>query len=144
MTRTVSMLGNLTMRAVLGAGLPLTAMILYAGAAQASGSVTFQEVARLIAKNPALEREVRQHIEATQLGYEAIVCDGTRLGRHWVHLGGRRIAPYTCTLGDRLLNLEADAVYVDAAGTVLDDPGERPARAVVVEEYNPRGAWAPR
>lgn len=89
--------------------------------AQGGGSVTFKEVRSL------LDEAALQHLESAYSIDEIGV--GVRLGRHYSHLGGARVAPYeflaTASAATGLafsVTIHAEVVFLDAAGKPTEDP----------------------
>ena len=77
-----------------------------------------------------------------------MVCIADRHGNHWKFLGGGRAAPYECSIGDRLLKIDAERTYYDINGHKLGQLGQAPdkrlfERAKSFRESNVRWAWSP-
>ena len=60
------------------------------------GSLMLDELMPLIGKAPALKREVNQALAGIKKKAADVICTGYRFPGQWVHLGGMRVAPYTC------------------------------------------------
>lgn len=76
------------------------------------GSISFTEVTELMDKDTSLE----MLMALNERGVDAanLVCSGTRLGRHWAHLGGLRIAPFVCDLTGATLQIEGEISFLNS------------------------------
>ena len=107
-------------------------------AAKAGGSISLEDVVtRLAGQSPKLMAEV--HTELAQSGktIDDIVCGGTRLGRHWKHLGGLRIPSFDCQINNKSLMIDGAVHFYDAAG----NEGAGPATAMYVSLSAVKWAW---
>ena len=110
--------------------------------AYAAGSLPLEEVLIAVKDDPKLVTEIKTELARSGLAATTVVCVGARHGRHWVYLGGMRAAPYTCKIGDRALEIEADRVYFDANGRKLGDVEHAsPQQAKTFRESNFRWTW---
>jgi hypothetical protein len=113
-------------------------VLLASTAGQAGGSLPMNEVVnRLAGQSPALMIEIAQRVKANALQLSDIVCTGTRLGRHFTHLGGLRIPTFRCDIGQSVLILEGDTNFYDAAGA----PEAGPDTAVYAVSSSPSWNW---
>jgi hypothetical protein len=92
---------------------------------EGGGSLPLGDVLRVAKPYPNLINEVRLALLNAGLRREQVTCAGRRLSRAWPHLGGQRVAPYECRIGERLLVVRSVANYFDRNGHKLaaDDPG---------------------
>lgn len=96
-------------------------VVLFPSAAFAGGSVGYDDVALLLDKKPALKKLILSTFNVPKVG------DAVRLGRHFEHLGGARIAPYEFVVTSKvsgkkfLLSIQCDTVFVDADGKPIKD-----------------------
>src|SRR5215469_14297157 len=67
------------------------------------GTLSLADLMPTIAKSAPLQREVRQALIASKKTADDVTCDGMRFPGQWVHLGGLRVAPYTCDFGGKWL-----------------------------------------
>jgi hypothetical protein len=111
------------------------AALVAASPASAGGSISLTDVLAAAKGEPNLAEEVAKSLEASKTGEDDVVCSATRLGRHFDNLGGQRIAPYECEIGDRVLEIDAQVRMFDAEGREIDlgDP-DTPAKAAEVKE----------
>ncbi len=108
---------RMTMRIVgLSAGLALLS-----GAAVAGGSIAYTDVKSDGAVTDKLHGEVSEKAGQASVAVADIICTGGRLGRHWAHLGGARIAPFECKIGPMTLEIDARTTFVDEGGAELSD-----------------------
>ncbi len=80
--------------------------------AHATGPITLSEILGMMTTEPGTRSEIEQEVQSGGLSSEDIMCSGSRLGRHWAHIGGQRIAPFKCELKDRRLTIEADTDFL--------------------------------
>jgi hypothetical protein len=92
---------------------------------EGGGSLPLGDVLRVAKPYPNLINEVRLALLKAGLKRDHVTCSGQRLSTAWTHLGGQRVAPYECRIGDRSLVVRAVANYFDRNGHKLagDDPG---------------------
>ncbi len=76
------------------------------------GSISFTEVTELMDKETSLEMLMALQERGVNAG--SLVCSGTRLGRHWTHLGGLRIAPFVCDLSTAKLQILSDVSFLNS------------------------------
>lgn len=109
------------------------------GTANAGGSVSLEDVVNgLAGQSPKLMREIRAELKASGKTVADVVCGGTRLGRHWAHLGGLRIPTFGCTINGKDLTIEGAVHFYDDAGTY--DAGPETAKYAVFS--NPKWRWS--
>lgn len=87
--------------------------------------------------SPKLMKEIRASLEASQTKLSDMRCDGVRLGRHFVHLGGARIAPYSCDVGRAKPELDGEVEFYDDHG----NEDAAPEAAMYVFEHSPSLNW---
>jgi hypothetical protein len=84
------------------------------------GSLPLDDRMALIAKNPKLKQEVTEALAKIGKKSEDIICSGMRFPGSWRHLGGARVAPYTCDFQGKWLQIRADVRLTDKSGKVYD------------------------
>ena len=109
---------------------------------EGGGSLPLNDVLRVAKPYPNLINEVRLALLDAGVVREQVICSGQRLSKAWAHLGGQRIAPYECRIGQRLLVVRAVASYFDRNGHKLG-PAESdvPQKAVRLAEARLTWAW---
>lgn len=110
---------NMVLAAALISSAPL-----FLSPAIAGGSVEIDQVMQLAGQSPELMQEINTELKASGNVLSQIVCDGNRLGRHWQHLGGLRIPPYTCPIGNRILELNATITFFSDDASLPDGEKE--------------------
>jgi hypothetical protein len=89
--------------------------------AHAGGSIALSDAMTNFNAPPALTDEIKGAIRAANVATDNVICNATRFGRHWTHLGGGRASPYECRIGDKTLIITGTHEYRDGAGNVLDE-----------------------
>ena len=106
--------------------------------AKASGSISFEDVVmRLAGQSQKLMKEINTELVSNGGAISDIVCDGTRLGKHWKHLGGLRIPTFECAIGQKSLTVEGDVFFYDSKGKA----GAEPMAAMYVALSDPKWTW---
>lgn len=77
------------------------------------GSLPLDDVLAIAKPYPNLVLQVRLELVRANLKREQVVCTGSRFGNSWVELGGARLAPYQCKIGNRTLMISASQSYFD-------------------------------
>jgi hypothetical protein len=119
------------------------AAVLCSPSAMAGGSVSLREVLKS-AKSAKLNEEVNAALKnsKTAKAGEEPVCSATRIGRHFGSLGGERIAPYTCEIDGRFLDIDAKVSLQDAEGRDLDvEAPDTPGKAAKVTQDEFTWRW---
>lgn len=129
------------------AGLALAALAVLLGsnaATRAGGSVPLDDVMGATRSAAGLSAEISSRLSASRSNAEEVTCDATRLGRHWEHLGGARVAPYTCHIGSEVLEINAKQTFLDERGTQLNasDP-QLSAQTRSIRESEFTWSWRP-
>ena len=110
--------------------------------AWADGTLGLGEVLIAVEKAPKLVAEIRAELAKNKLTPAEVTCIAARHGRHWTYLGGGRVAPYRCDIGQRSLVIEAVTVYFDSQGKLLGDLDKvDPKQAKTFQESDFRWAW---
>jgi hypothetical protein len=106
------------------------------------GSLPLAEVLDLAKPYPNLVTQVRLRLVASNLKKEQVTCSGQRLANTWPQLAGRRLAPYSCTIGRRTVTITADQLFYDKAGYKLKagDP-DLAVKATKVVESRLKWSW---
>ena len=140
----MSALRRFGIRAVALAGL----CVIWTAPARAPGSLGLDEVLGAVSAAPELVRQIEVELRKRDLKIGDVICVAARHGNHWKHLGGGRAAPYECSIGDRVLKIDAERTYYDINGHKLGQLGQAPdkrlfERAKSFRESNVRWAWSP-
>jgi hypothetical protein len=109
--------------------------------AWADGTLGLDEVLLAVGKAPKLVAAIQAELDKNGLKVGDVTCLGARHGNHWKYLSAFRAAPYECKIGKRMVTIEADRVYFDARGTILDDDKIDPKRAKTFKEDKFRWTW---
>ena len=119
---------------LLGAALSILAVDQAAACDLTNANCRALELASL---SPKLMKEIKRELDASETKLSDIRCQGLRLGRHFVHLGGARIVPYSCNVGTAKLELDGVADFYDDRG----NEGAGPETAMYVFELSPSWSW---
>jgi hypothetical protein len=107
------------------------------------GSLPLDDVRPLIDKSPKLKDEVTSALAKAGKKAEEIICSGARFPREWVTLGGARVAPYECEIGDQTLTIRADVRITGRKGKAYEKiTRDAMKNAETVTEDNPTWSWA--
>jgi hypothetical protein len=128
-----------------------TALVLFAGSAFAFdtsklgqvGSLPLDDMKGLIAKSPKLKGEVDEAVAKIAKKPDEIMCNGMRFPGAWKELGGVRVSPYSCQLGDKWLQVRAKVQVTGKRGKLyarVDKEAMR--RAENVLETDPTWTWS--
>lgn len=71
------------------------------------GSVPLEDLSPLLKKTPKLNAEVEAAVSKSGKKADEIMCTGQRFPGSWEHLGGQRVAPYVCQIGERWVKIRA-------------------------------------
>lgn len=114
-----------------------------AGPAHAGGSVALAERIGLVGQDTRLMGEIAEQLAKSNLQIGDVICSGTRLGHQWQHLGGLRVLPYACPIGDRTLMVDGQRLFFDNAGRQVDTDagGSAFEGAAYVSEFGPTWSW---
>ena len=114
------------------------------GVACAGGSVSLSEVMELSSNTRGLHQELTRSLGAAQSEADDVTCSATRIGRHLGALGGARVGPYECRIGNRIVTIRSKVELLDSEGRALqnDDPGVA-TRAVAARESEFEWEWRP-
>jgi len=97
-------------------GLAFICACAVAQSASAGGTIAYVDVVASGAAPDELQAEVSGRAADLGVAVEDIICEGGRLGRYWTQLGGERIAPFTCPIGQATLEIEAAPTFIDETG----------------------------
>jgi hypothetical protein len=98
----------------LGCGLALASLT----AAQAGGSLSFEDVMAAVAGTP-VAAELEAIVKAENAKADELICTGVRLGNQWTELGGARVMPFECPIGNRTVTIDGVVQFLDAKGKVI-------------------------
>ena len=97
----------------------------------------------LIGQSPKLRQEIDRALAKAGKKPPEIICDGMRFPGTWKNLGGLRVSPYRCHIGDRWLTVSADVRVFDAQGKLYQSINQKGMeRANVVKENHPAWTWS--
>src|SRR5215470_5722981 len=96
------------------------AMAFDAGKLGQAGTLTLDELTALIGKSAKLKSEVNQALADNNKKLTEIMCSGMRFPGQWVHLGGLRVAPYTCDFGAKWLQIRASVRVTGRGGRAFE------------------------
>ncbi len=111
--------------------------------AWAGGSIALSELRQLIQTSSPLTAQINAEASRAGTPTDQITCDAERLGnRVWPKLGGTRVGPYRCTIGNRILKITTEQTYFDKTGKKLkmNQAGVQ-TNAVKVQENNVSWTW---
>jgi hypothetical protein len=83
------------------------------------GSLPLTDIA-LIEKTPKLKAEVDMALAKAGKTADEITCTGARFPGSWTELGGTRVAPYTCEIGEQTLEIKARVRVTDRKGRAIE------------------------
>jgi hypothetical protein len=89
--------------------------------AHAGGSIALTDAMANFNAPSALIDEIEGATRAANVAADNVICNATRFGRHWTHLGGGRASPYECRIGDKTLIITGTHEYRDGAANVRDE-----------------------
>ena len=110
----------------------------------AGGSVALSDVLSLTRGVPDLEPAVNKAAEDADEQVDGIACEATRLGNQYALIGGSRIGPYNCPIGDKVLEVESQVDFLDEGGNVIDKSEDEGQRAAGVREKDFKWTLRPR
>jgi|SRR5581483_11421234 hypothetical protein len=134
-------------------GLLLTALMLFTGPALGfdttqlgqwgSLSLDMDEIAAVIRQSPQLQREIDDALKKIGKKPEQQICIGMRFPGTWEELGGLRVAPYRCQIGDKWLRITTTVRVTGKDGKVYERIDEAAMRdATDVKETDPKWTWS--
>jgi len=107
-----------------------------------AGSLFLDDITALIDKSPKLKAEVAAALAKVDKTPDKIICLGMRFPGPWKELGGARVAPYTCEIGDQELEIRARVRLTGRNGKVYEKvTGEAMKRAETVTEDKLVWTW---
>lgn len=84
------------------------------------GSLPLSDINSLINQSAQLKSEVAAALATAHKTADDIICGGNRFPREWMHLGGKRAAPYTCNFITKWLSLNATVTVSGPHSRVYD------------------------
>jgi hypothetical protein len=106
------------------------------------GSLSLSDLDHLIGQSAKLKQEVSQALATINKTEDAVICGGNRFPGEWVHLGGRRVAPYSCDFTGKWLVLNATVKVTGPKGRVYDTITPAAMKnAATVTETKPTWKW---
>lgn len=117
--------------------LSLLPLLLLPAPVSAGGTLAFSDLLPLLKQKPELSGFLLDSYHLPDSAFARI-----RIGSHFQHLGGRRLGPYLFKAEGRgnaagrtaLITLCTDHRFLDRAGRLIPDSGNRYLRATAVEE----------
>lgn len=107
----------------------------------AGGSISYDEVLALTKAEPKLGAEINAELSSKNLPESSIACTSTRLGRQWQKLGGARIGPYSCRIGDRTVEIRTEPVFLDKNGIKLKANEDPQLKASKIDQGSISWEW---
>jgi hypothetical protein len=96
----------------------------------------------IVSKTPRLKDEVDKALANVKKKPEEIICYGERFPGQWEHLGGFRVAPYSCDFGSKELEITAKVRLTSGSGkefkTINSNAMKNASRIL---ETNPKWKW---
>jgi hypothetical protein len=104
------------------------------------GTLLSSDTVPLSGKSLRLQEEVKQALADSKR--KVVMCIGMRFPGQWIHLGGKRVAPYTCNFGVKRLQIQATVRISGRNGRVFKTTTPNAMRnATTVSETNLRWKW---
>ncbi|KAA5599570.1 hypothetical protein [Blastochloris sulfoviridis] len=101
------------------AAIALGGWLFSAAGALAGGSLPFSDVLEHARAVPVLAEQLAAMVAQENVDPAELVCDATRLGNQWRHLGGERVLPFECEIGARTVVIEGAIEFLNAKGKVI-------------------------
>lgn len=86
------------------------------------GSLFLSDIMPLIEKAAKLKGEVTEALTKAGQKADDVICSGARFPGRWEHLGGERVSPYECEIGDRTLTIKAKVRLTGKGGKTFGQP----------------------
>lgn len=97
----------------------------------------------VIAQASTLKQEVDAALARIGKKPEDVICSGMRFPSAWKELGGLRVSPYVCPIGDRWLQIRTTVTLLGQRGKVFPSASkEAMRRAEDVKETDPAWTWS--
>ena len=107
------------------------------------GSLPLEDVQPVIEQSSKLRREVDEAIAKADKKPADIICDAMRFPSSWKALGGTRVGPYHCQIGNRWLTIRTQVRVFDPRGKLYQSINQKGMnRADVVKESHPTWVWS--
>jgi hypothetical protein len=106
------------------------------------GSMFVGDFTALINSSPKLKKEVQEALAAAKKKPDEQLCESPRFPGPWENLHGVHVAPYTCNIGGKWLQVKATLRVTGPKGEVFET--ESPAafkRASKISETQPTWTW---
>jgi hypothetical protein len=106
------------------------------------GTLPLADLMPLIGKSARLQEEVNRALIEDKKTQDDVICDGMRFPGQWIHLGGKRVSPYTCDFGAKWLKIHATVRITDRNGRVIEAITPKAMKnATKVSETNLTWKW---
>jgi hypothetical protein len=107
------------------------------------GSLPLDDLSPLLAKSAQLQREVDEELRKASKTKDDVMCDGMRFPGPWKELGGSRVGPYTCNIGNKWLKIETKVRITGRKGAVFEKVTPAAMKnATDITETNPTWKWS--
>jgi hypothetical protein len=106
------------------------------------GSLFLGDFTPLVYSSPKLKQEVQDALTAAKKKTEDQMCESPRFPGPWEHLHGEHVAPFTCHIGGKWLQINATLTVTGPKGEAFET--ETPAalkRANRVSQTQPTWTW---
>lgn len=110
-------------------------------AGEQSARVPLAEVLALARDYPNLYLQVRLQLVRANLKRDDVSCAARSLPASLGKLAGTAVAPYSCTIGKRTVEITARQTFYDANGHKLGSAAASMAKAVRVAQANLTWRW---
>ena len=106
-------------------------------------AMDMDEIHAVIAQSPKLAREIDEAAAKINMKPAEIMCDGMRFPGSWKELGGIRVGPYRCQLGESWLKLNTKVIVMGRRNKIYKTiTPEAMRRADKVKEADPTWTWS--
>jgi hypothetical protein len=107
------------------------------------GSLGLDDISSLLDKAPQLRREVDAALAKADRKLDEVRCTGMRFPGSWVNLGGERVAPYVCNIGDRWIEIRTRVRVTGRKGKAIEKIDRQAMKqATEVSETDPAWTWS--
>jgi hypothetical protein len=106
------------------------------------GSLFVGDFTALINSSPKLRQEVHDALAAAHKTAEEQECEAPRFPGPWKNLHGEHVAPFTCNIGGRWLQINATVRVTGPKGEAYETQSDAAMkRASRVSQTNPTWTW---
>lgn len=106
-------------------------------------ALDMDEMQAVLKQAPKLKHEIDEALAKIGKKPGDVMCDGMRFPGPWKELGGLRVSPYRCQIGDRWLKIQTKVRVTGKRGKVYDQITPQIMRSAQdVKETNPTWTWS--